>query len=327
VAANGNALFLTESDLQAIRSQPAKVASFVSRCNAESGYTTAPEEYFGPAKHYSATGKVHDESAHDLSKAAEVAYQGGICYALTGDLKYARHTQDIVNAWATTVRGVSTPQGHSGFNFYMPQFIIAASLVRTAGEWDDSRFVTFLKNVVAPVSKSDLPSNQGDWGVLLDASIGAYTHDESLFLHAVERWESLMQSTVAANGTLPKEICRSDNSNYCGGPRKGINGISYTHWALLPATIAAKLFESQGKSVWQSPGGQKLEAAFDRAASWSLHPETFPFYESNGGKLNGVTNTAYFALLLQHYPNHPDAQAVLSAGNVTADRFALDTIF
>ncbi len=49
----------------------------------------------------------------------------------------------------------------------------------------------------------------------------------------------------------------------------------------------------------RSPRSQA--AVFHRAAFWALHPEQFPYYERNGGKLNGVRNAAYFALLQQIY--------------------------
>lgn len=326
LAESAQPLLLTHSDLAAIKSDPAKVAFFVNRCDAELGHAASPVESYSPAQHYSAQGAVHNDMTHDIGQDGEIAYRSALCYSLTGDIKYARHTQAIVDAWATTVQDVDKGQGRGDFNFFFPQYIIAASLVRSAGGWDDSRFTSFLQDVVAPLSNSYRPNNHGDWGVLLDASIAAYTGDQAKLNTAINRWQNLMQSQVADDGSMPQEICRTDTTNWCDGPRKGINGLSYTHWALLPVTLAAKLFESQGESVWQTPGGQKLAAAYDRAASWSLHPESFPYYESNNGKLNGVTNAGYFAVLQQHYPN-PDAKTLLSAGNLKGDRFDLALIF
>lgn len=326
LAASPKPLLLTDADIQAVKGDATKVEFFVHRCDAELGYVASPVEYYSPAQHYSSQGAVHNDLTQEIGRDGEIAYRAALCYSLTGDVKYAQHTQRIVDAWATTVHDVDRGQGRGDFNFFFPQYIIAASLVRSADGWNDASFVTFLRDVVAPLSNAYRPNNHGDWGVLLDATIAAYTGDKAKFLGAVDRWESLMQSQVAEDGSMPQEICRTDTTNWCDGPRKGVNGISYTHWALLPVTLSAKVFESQGDSVWQTPGGRKLEAAFDRAASWSLHPETFPYYESNNGKLNGVTNAGYFAVLQRHYPNS-DAQTLLSAGNLKGDRFDLALIF
>ena len=73
------------------------------------------------------------------------------------------------------------------------------------------------------------------------------------------------------------------------------------------------MFDLKGRSVWQTREGRKLAAAYRQAAAWTLHPERFPFYERNGGRLNGVRNAAYFALLQRQYPND-DGAAVLASG-------------
>ena len=76
----------------------------------------------------------------------------------------------------------------------------------------------------------------------------------------------------------------------------------YKRQFLLPASLAAKIFADQGQAVWQSGAGKLLGAAFDRAAAWTLHPETFPYYASNNGQLQGIRNLSYFALLRRYYP-------------------------
>ena len=53
-----------------------------------------------------------------------------------------------------------------------------------------------------------------------------------------------------------------------------------------------------------------MATAYRKAAAWTLHPETFPYYESNGGHLNGVRNAAYFALLQRQFPNADGAQVI-----------------
>ena len=185
-------------------------------------------------------------------------------------------------------------------------------MVRGVKNWNDQSFRHLLTDMALPLSHSDRKNNHANWGVFLTASIAAYTGDTALLQRTRVRWLALMDSEVAPDGSLPLEICRSDTNNYCGGEHKGINGLSYTHYTLLPTTAAARIFEIAGGSVWQTPQGAKLAIAYKQAAAWTLHPENFPYYGSNGGHLNGVRNAAYFALLQRVFPNDDGAQAIAS---------------
>ena len=78
----------------------------------------------------------------------------------------------------------------------------------------------------------------------------------------------------------------------------------------MPTTAAARVFEMQGHSVWQTPQGQKLASAYRCVAVWTLHPDQFPYYERNAVALNGVRNDAYFALLQHVYPDDASRQVL-----------------
>ncbi len=106
---------------------------------------------------------------------------------------------------------------------------------------------------------------------------GSYLNDQTLINRARQRWLDLVQSEVAQDGSLPLEICRSDTSNWCDGPTKGIRGLAYTHYALYPTTIAAEILRNLGQDVYSTPQGALLCKAYGKAAAWTLHPETFPF--------------------------------------------------
>ena len=147
----------------------------------------------------------------------------------------------------------------------------------------------------------------------MDSSAYAYLGDKAGLDKSHARWNELMRDSVSADGSMLHEIERSATSNWIGGPDKGIKGMAYTHYALLPASLSAKIFADQGQPVWKTPEGQLLKSAFDKAAAWTRHPETFPYYASNNGKLEAVRNAAYFALLQNYYPNK-DAEAVLNDG-------------
>ncbi|MFZ4876801.1 alginate lyase family protein [Janthinobacterium sp. Mn2066] len=307
--AAGN-IWLTSADIGLLRSQPARTAALMQRCDKEIDVQAAPVAVFAPPAHYSKTGVVENAMAKRFDSDGGVAFRAGLCYAVSQDMRYAQHAQAMISAWADTLQSVPSEQGASDINFDLPQYVIAASMVRNVHGWNDASFRRLLTRIALPLSHSDRKNNHANWGVFLNASIAAYTGDVALLASSRARWLELMDSEVAPDGSLPLEICRSDNNNYCGGDRKGINGLSYTHYTLLPTTAAARLFDLQGQAVWHTPQGNKLAAAYRAAAAWTLRPETFPYYQSNGGHLNGVYNAAYFTLLQRQFPNADGGQVI-----------------
>ncbi len=314
----GANLWLTNADIDALRSQPARTAPLIRRCDKEIDVAAAPVAIFAPPPHYTASGVVETDMSKRFSSDGTLAWRAALCYVATQDLRYARHAQAVISAWADTLREVKSEQGASEINFDLPQYVLAASLVRGVDGWNDQSFRHLLVDVALPLSHSERKNNHADWGVLLDAAIAAYMGNADLLERARRRWLALMDSQVGGDGSLPLETCRSDTNNYCSGEHKGINGLSYTHYTLLPATAAARIFDMAGRSVWQTPQGSKLAFAYRRAAAWTLHPELFPYYAGNGGHLNGVRNAAYFALLQREYPDDDGAQ-VIAGGKLGMD--------
>lgn len=302
--------WLSDSDILVLRKEPARTAALVQRCEKEIDKAATPLADLAPPPHYSATGVVHSESGKSFSDDGRRAFRAGLCYSVSQDQRYARHAQSIISAWGDTLRAVSTPQGVAEINFNLAYYVLAASMVRGAGEWNDASFRRLLTTIVPPLKSSNNRNNHANWHVFRDASIAAYLGDAALMERTRKHWLELMDSQVAEDGSLPLETCRSDTNNYCGGPTKGINGMSYTHYTLTPTVAAAHVFELQGQPVWQTPQGAKLAAAYRRAAAWTLHPETFPYYASNGGKLNNLGATSYFLMLQGHYPNEDGAKII-----------------
>ena len=294
----------------ALRQEPARWANLRKRCNSELTLSSHAVSDYSPARHYTADGVSHDPSGKYLNMDAGVAYRAALCYQLSHELVFAHHTQQIADDWGKTLKHASKDQGAAELNFNIPQLVIAASWVRDAGSWDDSDFISMLQRVALPLSHADKANNHGNWGVLMDTSIAAYTGNSQQLARAEQRWQALLASQVADDGSMPLEICRSNTNNFCGGPDKGVNGISYTHYTLHPATVAAEIFLQLGRNLYQTDAGKKLSLAYQRAAAWTRYPEHFPYYASNQGKLNGINNTAYFLILQSHYIND-DAAKIL----------------
>ena len=283
-ASGAKPLLLTYEQILVLRQQPVKWASLERRCEREMPVVASPVVDYAPQAHYTATGtNTPDPASQALVNNSWIAYRAALCFLLTDDSRYARHAQAIIDAWSKTLRKVSEGQGAADFNFDMPQFIIAASWVEAANGWDQSAFKTMLKQIVEPLSHAGKPNNHGDWGVLLDAATAAYLGDDRMLRAAQSRWQELLQAQVAADGSMPLEICRSNTNDLCGGADKGINGLSYTHFALLPATLAAQLFYSQGMDVYHGAGGDKLRDAYGRAAVWTCIRKHFPIFPATTG--------------------------------------------
>ena len=319
-------LWLSESDIQRLRSDPQRTDALRKHCDKEVDVTPQSVAVYEPPPHYTAQGVAENSMSQHFAGDGNMAWRAALCYAASGDVRYAKHAQVILSAWGDKLVSVQSEQGASEINFDLPIYVLAASLVRGVDGWDDSSFRRLIVKTGLPLSHMDRPNNHANWGVLLDATIAAYVGDVALLAKARTRWLDLMDRQVAPDGSLPLEVCRSNTTNWCGGTHQGINGLAYTHYTLMPTTAAGRVFEMQGQSAWQTPQGQKFASAYRRAAAWTLHPEQFPYYARNDGKLNGVRNGAYFALLQRIYPDD-DAKELLEQGHLSMDGLEWVTLF
>ena len=296
-------LLLSRERVEEMRTKTQSVEALKERCDKELEVKAAPVAILEPVGHYTATGVAHDPAEESLRHDSTMAYNAAVCYALTKETRYALHAQQIIDAWGSTLKEVKGGQGESGCNFFMPSMIIAASIVRNVNHWNDSEFQGLLDKTVRGTSHAKQNHNHGTWGVFLNTCIGFYLGDEELVQKSKNRWNELICHQVDKDGVLFLEIARSNTKNYSGGPDKGVNGIHYTHYTLLPATLTAEVFRSQGDDLYSMEGGEFLSRAFVKAASLTLKPETSPYYESNHGVLNGVYGDAgYFVVLNKRYP-------------------------
>ncbi|RYF04410.1 MAG: hypothetical protein EOO78_04395 [Oxalobacteraceae bacterium] len=308
-------VWLNGADIAALRGQPVKTKSLMRRCDMEIDKAASPVPVFAPPPHYTRDGVTVTDVSANFAGDGGLAYRAALCFAASGDTRYAAHAQHVISAWADQLIAVSSEQGAAEINFDLPQYVLAASLVQGVHGWNDQSFRRLLTGIALPLSHIGKKNNHANWGVFLNAAIGAYLGDRALVSAARERWLTLMDTQIAADGSLPLEICRSDTIDHCGGDHKGINGLSYTHYTLLPTTAAARIFDMQGQSVWHTRQASKLDAAYRKAASWTRHPEMFPYFNANHAQLNGVRNAAYFALLQHVFPND-EGEQVLASGKL-----------
>lgn len=315
-----------EDQITRLRAAPKLWASLRTSCEKNLHYVPHPVANFDPPLHY-----VSPEGGKKMAAAlvadGNMAYQQALCYTLSNNLQYASAGEKILDAWSIGVHRIMQGQGAMDFNFVFPRYALAAAMLRQDKKWDDTNFRTFLQTKVLPLSlAARRTNNPGNWGVLLEASSALYLQDKTLMQRAASRWRILMTTQVAPDGSLPNEICRSDTTDYCGGPDKGIRGIAYTHFTLLPTTLAAEIFRNAGTNVYTEPSGYILATAYASAAAWTQHPETSPYYASNHGKLQDMRNAAYFLVLQRRVPNADGAEAI-AQGNLKMDDYELHLLY
>ena len=320
-------ILITTTEVSAIQKDAPRLKRVLAQCGTPLTYKPKPVSTYAPPRHYTETGPSEKTEEQERLKSDSIAaYKLALRYRLTGDIKYATASQRVLDAWARTLKTVTSPQGKSGMNFNMPYMIIAASWVKDASKWDQTSFKNFISTTVLPHSAFENPNNHGLWAVFLETSAGIYLGDDKRVSRARARWGEILKGAVGPDGTFIREIQRTDTINYSSGPGKGIRGMAYTHYAMLPASMAAKLFADAGYPVWKTSEGVLFGKAFCKAAAWTLNPESFPYYESNQGRLQGVREGSYFPLLLKHYPC-PDAEAVIKQGDFGATAFVIQELF
>jgi hypothetical protein len=301
-----------------------------SACKSALDLDSHPIADFSPAPHYGPTGVVaenKDAAGPSLRRDSLAVYDLALCAKISHDSQFSFKAEQILDGWAHTTKRIGTLQGEDAFNFYFPYALLGANLLTQETNWHSDDFSKFVKDIVVPANNSNKQNNHGNWGVLLLVSAGGYLHDDALIHRARDRWIELMRTQVAEDGTLPLEICRSDTSNWCGGPTKGIKGIAYTHYTLFPTTIAAEIFRNLGQDVYSGPEGNMLCEAYAKAAAWSLHPETFPYFSSNEGKLDGVHNIDYFYVLQNRCPTSDGFALLDEFGGTATDPFRLRAMY
>ena len=196
-------IWLRESDIESLRPQPAKTASLIRRCDKDIDTPASPVTVFAPPPHYTKNGVIQTDASKQFGQDGGMAFRAALCFVVTEDSRYASHAQRVISAWADQLSSVPSEQGASEINFGLPQYIIAASMVRDANGWSDKSFRRLLSRIALPLSRMDRKNNHGNWGVLLNASIAAYTGDTALLTAARKRWQRMVRCRWKFAAAIP----------------------------------------------------------------------------------------------------------------------------
>lgn len=278
----------------------------------------APEVWYVPGFYRDAEG--HRSAKLGLQTDANGAYVLALHHRVTGDAWSAEAAVRLIRAWTDRVGRMRTEDDSKlSFSYHFPAFIFAADLLRRSPAFpaaDQAAFAAFVREKALPMNTMDVHNNWGNWGLVLVLASAAYLSDPTLFDIGVERWKSLLDAQIAPDGHLPHEVGRNDG--------RGERGLWYSHFTLMPQTLAAEIARVQGVSLYdyRSPNGRSLRAAFERVAPWTLRPESFPYYRGEPGGQLGTDYVSYFEILDALWPNESAAELLRRARPLSATHSA-----
>lgn len=319
-----SSVFISDSRIDALRKaiaekqSPTYTAFEACRIHADQNLDrkpTAPEQWHVPGYYRDKEG--HRKAKSGLRDDANAAYAAALCFRLTGEKKYAQSAVRLINAWATSIKSMSRKHDSTlSFSYHFPALIFAADLLRDENVWPEDQqktFSEFLKTTALPMSTIGRKNNWGNWGLVLSASCAVYLKDEVLFNQCADRWKYFIEHQIAPDGHLPHEVTRSD----------GQRGIWYSHFTLMPQTIAAEILRVNGTDLYdfKSASGRTLRQAYEQIAEWTRKPDTFPYWKGDPKALLGVGAFSYFEILITHWPND-DASELLSGSRPMTANFS-----
>lgn len=258
-----------------------------------------PPVWYVPGFYTDAEG--HRAAKGSLQDDANAAYTLALAYRVTGEEKYARSAARLIDAWAGLRELKRENDSTLSFSYHFPALIFAADLIEDWSGWPAERqqaFRRFVREKALPMNTMDRANNWGNWGLVLVLAAAAYLDDQAIFQRGVARWKEFIAEQIAPDGHLTHEVGRNNG--------KGDYGIWYSHFSLLPQTIAAEIARVNGVDLYDyaAPNGRTLRQAFERLSPWALHPAAFPYFKGNDpSKLHSTDYVGYFEILNARWPN------------------------
>ncbi|MEX2606484.1 MAG: alginate lyase family protein [Kiritimatiellia bacterium] len=299
-----NRIFVSEDRLQTLREQVAAQAAPVYEAwcqlktladNDLDRIPDVPAHWHVPWYYVDAKG--HETAKNGMRDEANLTYALALCARVTGENRYAKTAIRMLDGWVSGIQTMSMEEDSTlAFCCHFVPFILAADLLRDEGDWTEeaqSAFEDFLRDRALPMNTMSHDNNWGNWGLALASACAAYLRDEPLRDRCITRWRTFIEAQIAEDGHLPHEVNRNE----------GRHGIWYSHFSLLPQTIAAELLRGEDFDPYSytSPSGRSLRQACLKLAAWVEHPETFHYWKADPSRLVAVDYFSYFEILNPHW--------------------------
>lgn len=318
-------VFLTDEHLERLRDnirakqEPAHTAwrQLLQTAEAELDRLPAPpRDWFVPW--YYVRPEEHQLRKNGLRDDANASYAQALAYRMTGEERFAHAAIRHLNAWSREIETMSREEDSTlAFSNLFPAFLFAADLLRTDSPWtreDQAVFEQFICERALPMNCMDHKNNWGNWGMVLAVSCAAYLQDRELLDQCADRWRFFIDTQIAADGHLPHEVNRNE----------GRHGIWYSHFSLMPQTLAAEILRVNGTALFDyaSPTGTNLRQACERLIPWIEQPATFPYWKGAPENLVRVDYYSYFEILRGHWPDFPADALLRKARPLSAEHSA-----
>lgn len=321
-APSWNGVFLSHEKLRALKAKKNTPSFTQLHADAERSLTrvpSVPKTWYVPGYYRDPEG--HIKAKDGLAGDANAAYGLALAWQVTGDNRYAAASVALIDAWASGVESMSRKDDSMlSFSYHFPALILAASLLRSYRPWPAARqaaFHEFVRTKALDMNTMDRKNNWGNWGLVLVMASAAYLEDATLFATGVARWKEFIETQIAEDGHLPEEVGRNNGV--------GEHGIWYTHFCLMPQTIAAEIARVNGIDLYEyrSPSGRTLRSAYERAVPWACDPATFPYYKGADPKGQAGTDyISYWEILNARWPNAQASAMIAKMRPLTAQHTA-----
>jgi len=183
----------------------------INNSHASLSYTPHPQTIV-----YRGYDGVHPENYGNLFNDVAAAYACALRWKISGDTAYADKAVQIMNAWSSTLTGISgTTDADLAAGIYGYEFANAGEIMRTYSGWaaaDLTSFQNMMKNVFYPINhdflirhnNTDITHYWANWDLCNMASIlaiGVLCDDVNLFNEAVTYFQS-----GAGNGAVAQAV-------------------------------------------------------------------------------------------------------------------------
>jgi hypothetical protein len=273
-----------------------------------------PALWYIPGYYVDARG--HREGKLVLEEDANSAYALALYFRMSDDERFARAAARLIDGWAGLTQFRTEDDSTLSFSYHFPALILAADLIKDWAGWpppQQQAFKQFVQDKAVPMNCMARANNWGNWGLVLVMAAASYLQSTTLFDRGLARWKEFIETQMADDGHLPHEVGRNDGV--------GERGIWYSHFSIMPQTIAAEIARVNGVDLYdyRSPSGRTLRMAFERLVPWALDPATFPYYTGDPAK--GPLSSeyiSYYELLNMHWPNAEAAAHLAKLRPLTA---------
>lgn len=229
----------------------------------------------------------------------------GLAYVLTGDVKYARKSVDLINGWCIRTETKMNPkftkfndQAYVELCITMPGMFYGADLIWNYTGWSESdkyAFKQWTQRFIVSAKTWSRGNNFENWRLVFISSASIIADDNVSFKYACDRWKALINTQMGVSGKMLSEIDRT-------------NSLSYSTYAINGMIQTAEIARHNGVDLYnyKLADGRGLEKTLDFHAPYVTNPSSWPYKQVN--PYNGDNAALYeLAYTFKHKTSYKNA--------------------